>query len=75
MLLIAHLGLVVSPRPELHVTELIVEGIPGDVNLAGGHEDSRWNVSAFAIAVNQHIGWICAQKQFIGTEKKHKNIK
>ena len=32
------------PGPELEVTGLVVEGEPGDVDLAGGLEDARRHV-------------------------------
>ena len=46
---------VVGPAAELHVAVLIVEGEPGDVDLAGGLEDARRDVGAAPVARHHHV--------------------
>ena len=52
---IAHLEPVICPASELHLAVLVVEGEPGDVDLAGGHEDARRDVGAQALVSHHHI--------------------
>ena len=61
---------IVSPAAELHVTVLVVEGEPGDVNLARGLEDARGDVGAGPVAVHHHVGWVGPIKSFACTENK-----
>ena len=51
-----HLEPVVGPAAELHVAVLIVEGEPGDVDGAGGHEDAGRDVGAGPFARHHHVG-------------------
>ena len=41
---------------------LVVEGEPGDVDLAGGHEDAGRDVGAQALVSHHHICWVCSVK-------------
>ena len=50
-----HIEPVVRPTPELHLTVLVVEGEPGDVDLAGGHEDAGRDVRAQALVSYHNI--------------------
>ena len=59
---ITHLEPVVRPASELHLTVLVVEGEPGDVDLAGGHEDAGRDVGAQALVSHHHICWVCSVK-------------
>ncbi len=65
--LFLYLEAIVGPATELHVAVLVVEGEPGDVDLAGGLEYPRRDVSAATVAVDHHIGGICTIKRLIGT--------
>ena len=67
-----HLKPVVGPAAKLHLTVLVVEGEPGDVDLAGGHEDAGGDVGAEAVAGHHHVGWVGSIEQFAGTA--HGNI-
>ena len=69
---IAHLKPVICPASELHLAVLVVEGEPGDVDLAGGHEDAGGDVGAEAVAGHHHVGWVGSIEQFAGTA--HGNI-
>lgn len=60
-----HLEAVVRPTSELHVTVLVVEGKPGDVNLAGGLEDAGRDVGTLTLAGHHHIGGVRPVKRFI----------
>ena len=53
--IVTHLEPVVRPASELHLTVLVVEGEPGDVDLAGGHEDAGRDVRAQALVCHHHI--------------------
>ncbi len=48
----------VGPRAKLEVALLVVEGEPGDVNLARRLEDPRRNIQASALIVDHHIGLV-----------------
>ena len=50
-----HIEPVVRPAAELHLAVLVVEGEPGDVDLAGGHEDAGRDVRAQALVGHHHI--------------------
>ena len=52
---IAHLKPVICPASELHLAVLVVEGEPGDVDLAGGHEDAGRDVCAQALVSYHNI--------------------
>ena len=59
---ITHLEAVIRPTSELHLTVLVVEGEPGDVDLAGGHEDAGRDVRAQALVSHHHICWVRSVK-------------
>ncbi|GFU22162.1 uncharacterized protein NPIL_326731 [Nephila pilipes] len=46
---------VVSPRSELHLAALVIEGEPSDVYLARTFEDARRDVGATAVVPNHHV--------------------
>ena len=50
-----HLESVIRPAAKLHVAVLVVEGEPGDVDLARGHEDAWRDVGAEALVGHHHI--------------------
>ena len=51
----SHLKPVIRPTSKLHLAVLVVEGEPGDVNLAGGHEDAGRDVGAQPLVRHHHI--------------------
>ena len=65
---ISHLKPVIRPTSKLHLAVLVVEGEPGDVDLAGGHEDAGGDVGALALRGHHHICWVGPIKCFTGTE-------
>ena len=65
---------VVGPTSELHLTILIIEGEPSDVDLTGGHEDARWDVGALSLVGDHHVGWVGSVKGFTCTAND-KNVK
>ena len=50
-----YLESVIGPAPKLHLTALVVEGEPGDVDLAGGLEHAGRDVGAEARARHNHV--------------------
>ena len=52
----SYLEPVVGPAPELHLAALVVEGEPGDVDLAGGLEHAGWDVFTETRARHHHVG-------------------
>ena len=65
---------VVRPTSKLHLTILIIEGEPGDVDLAGGHEDPGGDVGALSLVGHHHVGWIGSVKGFTCTAND-RNVK
>ena len=63
-----YLESVVGPAPKLHLTVLVIEREPGDVNFTGGHEDARWDVGAAPAARHHHIRGVRPIKCFAGAE-------
>ena len=63
---ITHIEPVVRPAAELHLAVLVVEGEPGDVDLACGHEDARRDVGAEALVGHHHVRRICPVKRLTG---------
>ena len=55
ILLYHHLETVVGPAAKLHLTVLVVEGEPGDVDLARGHEDAGRDVLAVTGTAHHHV--------------------
>jgi hypothetical protein len=66
----AHLSPVVGPAAELHLAVLVVEGEPGDVDLAGGLEDAGWYVGAATLTRQHHVCRVRAVKCFVRTVKE-----
>jgi hypothetical protein len=65
----AHLAPVIGPAAELHLAVLVVEGEPGDVDLAGGLEDAGRDVGAAPLARQHHVRRVRPVKSLIGAEK------
>ena len=63
----SYIEAVVGPTAKLHLTILVVEGEPGDVDLARGHEDAGGDVGAEPVAGHHHVCWIRSIEQFAGT--------
>ena len=61
---------IIGPATELHITVLVIEGEPGDVDLAGGHEDARGDVCTTTTAGHHHVCWISSIKSFTCTENE-----
>ena len=59
---------VVGPAAELHVAVLIVEGEPGDVDLAGGLEEAGGDVEAVAVAAHNNIRLVSPIKLLVRAE-------
>ena len=68
---VSHLVSVVSPGAKLHLTGLVIEGEPRDVNLAGRLEDARRNVGAHTFTCDNNVCRICTIKSLISTAKKY----
>ena len=58
---------VVGPTSKLHLTILIIEREPGDVDLAGGHEDPGGDVGALSLMGDHHVSWVGSVKGFTCT--------
>ena len=71
----AHLEPVIRPASELHLTVLVVEGEPGDVDGAGGEEDAGRDVGAEAVGGDHHIRWVGSVKSLAGANKKQQCCK
>ena len=67
----SHLKPVIRPTSKLHLAVLVVEGEPGDVDLAGGHEDAGRDVCAQAL-VSYHN--ICRVGSVKGLTRAGKNL-
>ena len=63
-----HLESVVGPTSELHLTVLVVEGEPGDVDGAGGLEHAGGDVGAQTLAGHDHVGRERGVERFTRTE-------
>ena len=66
--LIVYLKSIVGPASELHITILIIEWEPSNVNLTSRFENSRRNVSTTSCICHHDIGWECSIELLIGTE-------
>ena len=71
----SHLKPVIRPTSKLHLAVLVVEGEPGDVDLAGGHEDAGRDVGTLSLRGHHHICWIGPIKCFAGTEERKLKIR
>ena len=65
----AHLEPIIGPRTKLHVTVLVVEGEPGDVDLAGGLEDARGDVEHGAVLGDHDVRLERPVESFIGAAR------
>ena len=65
-----YLKSVVGPASKLHITILVIEGEPSNVNLTGGFEYSRRNISTAAFVRHNHVGWESSIKLLVSAEKK-----
>ena len=63
-----HIKPVIRPTSKLHLAVLVVEGEPGDVNLAGGHEDAGRDVGAQPLVRHHHICRVGSVKGLTRTE-------
>lgn len=61
---------IISPAAKLHLATLVVEGKPGNVDLAGTLEDARWHVQARAVVAHHHVRRICAVEAFVRATQK-----
>ena len=68
----SHLKPVIRPTSKLHLAVLVVEGEPGDVDLAGGHEDAGRDVGAAAAVRHHHVGRVRPVKLLVSA--KHCNF-
>lgn len=66
----SYLVAIISPASEFHFAPLVVEGKPGDVDLAGALEDAWWYVDAGAVVSYHHVRWVRAVEAFVGTTNK-----
>ena len=62
---------VIGPAPELHVAVLVVEGEPGDVDLASGLENAGGDVGAASLVCHHHVGRERPVKLFVRTKKNY----
>ena len=69
-IIISDLEAVVSPASKLHVTVLVIEGEPSDVNGTWGHEDARGNVGAETLTRDNNIGGVGGVKCLTGAVNK-----
>ncbi len=67
-MIFSHLPAVVSPAAELHLAVLVVEGEPGDVDLAGGLEDAGGDVGAAPLARQHHVRRVRAVERLVRTD-------
>ena len=67
--MIDYLSSVVRPAAELHLALLVVEGEPGDVDLAGGLEDAGGDVGARTLAGQHHVRRVRAVKCLVSTKQ------
>ena len=64
----SYLKSIVGPASKLHITILIIEREPSDVNLTGGFEYSRRNVSTAALVRHNNVGWESSIKLLVSAE-------
>ena len=65
---IHYLESIVGPASKLHITILVIEGEPSNVNLTGGFEYSRRNISTAAFVRHNHVGWESSIKLLVSAE-------
>ncbi len=67
---LGYLIAVVGPRSELDLALLVVEGEPGDVDLARALEDARRDVVAAAVAAHHHVRLVRAVELLVGAARR-----
>ena len=65
----------VGPRAKLEVALLVVEGEPGDVDLAGGLEEAGGHVEATAVTAHNHIRLVSPIKLLVRAECANEAVK
>lgn len=65
-----YLVTVVGPATKLHITFLVVEREPGDVNFASRLKDTWRDIQAIAIAAYNHVCWISSIKGFVSAASR-----
>lgn len=63
-----YLKSVVCPTAKFHITLLIIEGEPRDIDFTRTLEYSRWYEYTATIAVYHHVGSICAVESFVSAK-------
>lgn len=63
-----YLKSVVCPTAKFHITLLIVEGEPRDIDLTRTLEYSRWYEYTATIAVYHHVGCVRAVESFVSAK-------
>ena len=64
-----YLESIVGPASKLHITILVIEGEPSNVNLTSGFEYSRRNISTPALVGHHHVGGESSIKLLISAGK------
>ena len=64
-----YLKSIVGPASKLHITILVIEREPSDVNLTCGFEYSWRNISTTSCVCHHYIGWEGSIKLLISAEK------
>ena len=63
-----YLKSIVGPASKLHITILVIEGEPSDINLTGGFEYSRRNISTPSLVGHHDVSWESSIKLLISAE-------
>ncbi len=71
-MILSHLPAVVGPAAKFHLAVLVVEGEPGDVDLAGGLEDAGRYVGAAPLTRQHHVRRVRAVKRLVRAEGERK---
>ncbi len=69
---LSHLPTVVGPAAKLHLAVLVVEGEPGDVDLAGGLEDAGRYVGAAPLARQHNVRRVRPVEGLVRTDGERK---
>ena len=67
---VVYLETIIRPTSKLHITILVIEGEPSNVNLTGGFEYSRRNVSTAALVRHNNVRWESSIKLLVSAVKK-----
>ena len=68
---IHYLESIICPASKLHITILVVEGEPSDINLTGGFEYSRRNISTPSLVGHHDVSWESSIKLLISAVKNY----